>query len=417
MKTRLNSTARAFVPAAVVMALCSTALCPEASAQNYERPPSFSPDKIPGIRASGVNYTIKSPVRSDGLFRNYVLTTPYGEFNVQGDQMLRMRLKELEALDQLEKLSASDQFGKALVNAGLSPVKYAGKLITNPIGTIQNTFSGVGSFLGSVGSGIANAGKTQDDAIGSLIGVTRERRQLATKVGVDPYTDLPPLHEKLKALSEAAALGGLAVTGAMMAIPGAAGIVVSNLSTANTLGDMRIEELAQNYTASQILDLNRKRLAAHGVDSTLAESFLANRNYTPIDLAVITASLESMPAVQDRVVFIERATSANSRAVAYFNRRQAEMIAHFAKTGGFTRFVSLGGYPFLVTREGRVVGLMPFDAVSWTESIGRGFGTVSADMKRVARGGAELRITGQATAMAKERLGGQGWKVVENVKF
>jgi hypothetical protein len=412
MRIRGISSLAAVTPAVIAMALASTAL-----AQNYERAPTFAPNRIPGIKPSGINYTIKNPVRSDGLFRIYVLATPYGDISVQGDQMLRMRIKELEALDQLEKISQSDQFSRALVNAGLSPVKYAGKLITNPIGTISGTFAGVGSFLGSVSSGIANAGKTQDDTIGSLIGVTKERRQLAAKVGVDPYTDLAPLAEKLKALSEAAALGGLAVTGAMMAIPGAAGIVVSNLSTANTLGDMNIEELAQRYTAAQILDLNRKRLAAHGVDSKLIEAFLSNRNYTPIDTAVISASLESMPTVQNRVIFIERAATANSRAVAYFNRRQAEMIAHFAKSGGFTRFESLGGYPFLLTRDGRVVGLMPFDAVSWTESIGRGFGNVSADMKRVARGGAEMRITGQATALAKQRLGAQGWKVVENVRF
>jgi hypothetical protein len=112
-------------------------------------------------------------------------------------------------------------------------------------------------------------GRTQDDTVGSLIGVTKERRALAAKYGVDPYTDLEPLAAKLRQLSEAAALGGLAVTGAMMAIPGAAGIVVSNLSTANTLGDMRIEELARSYSAAQILDLNRGRLIAMGIDKGL----------------------------------------------------------------------------------------------------------------------------------------------------
>jgi hypothetical protein len=386
------------------------------SAQNTERPPTFAAEKIRTVKPAGENYTIKNPVRSDGLFRVYTLATPYGEFTVQGDHMLRMRLNELAALAELEKLSQSDQYTKALVNAGISPIKYAGKLIVNPVGTIQNTFAGVGSFLGSIGSGVANAGKTQDDALSSLIGVTRERRQLAAKLGVDPYTDFVPLADKLKLLSEAAALGGLTVTGAMMAIPGAAGVVVSNLSTANTLGDMRLEELARNYTASQILDLNRQRLTAMGIDKNLTEAMLANRNYTPVDLAPITAALESMGGVADKAVFVRRAASVNARGNAYAMRKHAEMAAHYAKTSGFTRFVSLGGFPFNQLRDGTVVAVMPVDIISWTDTTARAFGESSKDLRKIGRAG-ELRLTGTATTLAKQRLKEQGWRVVENSRI
>lgn len=382
------------------------------SAQNFERPPNFSAAKISVVKPSGANYTIKEPVRSDGLFRLYTLATPYGEFQVQGDFMLRMRLNELVALAELEKLSQSEQYGKALVNAGLSPVKYAGKLITDPVNTVQNTFAGIGSFFGSIGSGMANAGKTQDDPMSSLLGVSRERRMLAAKVGVDPYTDFAPLSEKLKVLSEAAALGGLTVTGAMMAIPGAAGIVVSNLSTANTLGDMRVEELARNYTAAQLLDLNRQRLIAMGVDKTTAESFLMNRNYTPIDITTMTAALEAMGPVADKAVFVRRAAGMNVRGYAFAMRKHAEMAAKHAKTGGFVRFVSLGGFPFNQTRDGAVVGVMPVDIVSWTDVTARVFGESSNDLRKIRQSG-EIRLTGTATNLAKQRLKELGWRVVE----
>lgn len=401
------------------MVLCATllALPSVLLADSFERPPSFAADKIRGIKPAGENYSIKSPVRSDGLFRVYTLATPHGEFTVQGDHMLRMRLHELVALAELEKLSQSDQFTRAMVAAGISPVKYAGQLITNPVNTIQNTFAGVGSFLGTVGSGVANAGKTQDDAVGSLIGVTRERRQLAARFGVDPYTDFEPLAAKLKVLSEAAALGGLTVTGAMMAIPGAAGLVVSNLATANRLGDMRIEELARNYTASQILDLNRQRLAAMGVDPALAEALLDNRNYTPIDLAALVAALDSMKGVSDRALFVRRAASASSRGNAFAMRKHAELAAQHARTAGFTRFVLLGGFPFNVTRDGTVVGVMPVDIVSWTDVIARAFNASTAERRKFAPSAAgELRFTGQATSLAKQRFQAMGWRIVENVR-
>ena len=242
------------------------------AAQKFEAPPSFNAAKLRGIERVGENYTIKTPVRSDGLMRNYDLATPYGDLKVEGDAMLRMRLNELHALALLEKVSNSDTYAKSLAQAGLNPLKYTGNLIINPLGTIKETFSGIGAMFGRIGSGLNNAGKTHDNAMASLLGVTNERRILAATYGVDPYTDFPPLDAKLKQLSEAAALGGLTVTGALLAVPGAAGIVVSNLSTANKLNDVGIEELARKYTASQILDLNRARLNAMGVSPELNEA-------------------------------------------------------------------------------------------------------------------------------------------------
>ena len=68
---------------AIVLALPSALF-----AQGFERPPSFAAAKIPGIRPSGDNYTIKNPVRSDGLLRIYGLTTPYGDITVHGDHLM-----------------------------------------------------------------------------------------------------------------------------------------------------------------------------------------------------------------------------------------------------------------------------------------------------------------------------------------
>ena len=53
-----------------------------ALAAEVERPPSFDAGKIPGIRASGVNYSIINPVRSDGFLRIYSVRSPYGDFQV-----------------------------------------------------------------------------------------------------------------------------------------------------------------------------------------------------------------------------------------------------------------------------------------------------------------------------------------------
>ena len=400
---RIRSAALA-VPA--ILAACT------AAAAQYEPPRSFQANLIPGISAAGQNYTIKSPVTSDGFMRIYVFSTPWGEFSAIGDGVMRTRQFELAALRELEKVTQSDSFNRALAEAGMSPIKFAGDMIVNPIGTVGNTLSGIGSLFGQIGSGAHNAGKVESDPMADLTGASRKKRELAIKLGVDPYTDFQPLQQRLTQLSGAAASGGLLVSGALMAIPGVGGIIVSNTATSANLGNV-----ASDNTPAQLLDLNRTKLQAMGVDPNLAETFLLNRNYTPLDATVIVAALEEIK-VDGRGVFFARAASVNRRDAAFFMRRQAELLSDYqARTGAITGFVQLGGFPFALTRSG-VLGLLPLDALSWTQSTERAMREITDSLKRASPGGrAEMRITGQATPLAKEKMRALGWTLTENTKI
>jgi hypothetical protein len=299
-----------------------------------------------------------------------------------------------------------------LVAAGLSPIKYAGDLITKPGETISNTLSGIGSLFGQIGSGMNNAGKSPDDPMQGLLGVTKKKRELAAHLGVDPYTDFEPLQIKLTQLSEAAAAGGLVVTGALMAIPGVGGIIASNVATSGNLSS-----LARDLTAAQLMDLNRRKLAAMGVDQSTGETLLTNRSFTPLDATAIVSALESMSAVQNRSAFIARAASVHRHDAAYFMRQQAELLGeYYAKTGAIVSFVTLGGYPFAVARNGGVIGILPINALSWTDNTARSMKDIVEGARRGGYANAELRITGQATSLAKQQLQSLGWKVVENYR-
>lgn len=403
-----------FAAAAGLMAVSLTG----AMAQ-FENAPSFDVARIPGVKPTGENYQIRNPVQSDGLLRAYRLNTSYGPLPVRGDGMLRMRLTELAALARLERISNSEAFGKALAEAGLSPLKYTGQFIANPTKTIGGTVSGIGALFERAQSGLANAGKTQDSALAGLLGVTSERRKLAVHVGVDPYTDYPPLDAKLARLSEAAAAGGLTVTGAMMAIPGGAGIVISNLRTASSLEGIKLDALARDFTAAQILDLNRKRMLAMGTDPRIVEALLVNRSYTPIDMAAMVGALDGMPEVRDRTLYLRRAAQIDDRTVAYLMREHAELLAsQHARGMRLERFVSLGGYMFNVVRGGRVVGVVPIDVLSWTAATTPVWRESAAEARRVSPAGqVELHITGTATPLAKQELKKLGWQVVERTRF
>ncbi len=411
MATQFFRIRSAFLAASAILA--AQILAPDAAfAADFEKPRSFQANLIPGISASGQNYTIKSPVTSDGFMRIYVFTTPWGEFSAIGDGLMRQRQFELAALGQLQKVTESDSFNRALAEAGMSPIKFAGELIVNPLGTLGNTLSGIGSLFGQVGSSAHNAGKYESDPMADLTGASRKKRELAIKLGVDPYTDFQPLQQRLTQLSAAAATGGLVVSGALMAIPGVGGIIVSNTATSANLGNV-----ARDNTPAQLLDLNRTKLLAMGVDRNLAEQFLLNRNYTPLDATAIVSLLEEVQ-VPGREVFIARAATVNRRDAAFFMRRQAEMVADYQnKTRAITGFVALGGFPFATTTGG-VLGLLPLDALSWTQGTNKAMRDITDSLRRGGRPGrAEMRITGQATPLAKEKMRALGWIVTENTKI
>ncbi len=408
MRSSLGSAARAAAFAGALLATTG------AHSQNNERPASFDAAKILGDRVTGSNYTVTNPVASDGFMRIYNLKTTYGDFTVIGDALMQTRLQELGALRELEKTNQQEASGKALVESGLAPITYAGKLLTDPGKTLGNTFAGAGNFLGQVGSGISNAGKTQDDAMASLFGVTKKKRELAAQLHVDPYTDFQPLADKMTRLSEAAAGGSFAVNVGYMFIPGAAGIVISNVGTSNDMSD-----IARDNTAAQLMDRNRQKTTAMGLDKAIAETLVTNRAFSPIDLTSLVNALEAMPDVEGRVEFLRRAAMVNRRDAAFFMRRHAEVLAAYhSKTRSLASFVLLGDFPFNRLRNGGVLGLWPIDALSWTDNSSGTLQRMSEAHKRSGISGpAEIRISGQVTPLARQKLQALGWKVTDNFRL
>jgi hypothetical protein len=133
----------------------------------------------------------------------------------------------------------------------------------------------------------------------------------------------------------------------------------------------------------------------------------------------VVASVDAMKDVEGKADFLARIAQIDSRTTAYFARRNAEMLRnHQSRGAGFTRFVLLAGYPFMITRGGRIVGAMPIGALSWTQSTATALRDSAASARRLGLAReVELRITGTATPLAKQELQKLGWRVVENVRF
>jgi len=392
------------------LAIFLTAAAGSARAADVENPPVFKASTLLGAQVQGPGYKVAEKVPSDGYVRIYSLQTPWGPVVVHGDHRLQTRFKELAAINAMEQTSDSKEFGDALVKAGLKPVQFAGKLVTDPVDTVKNTVSGVGNLFNSIGSGIRNRGKTQENAVQSITGAAKQRRLIAYNYGVDPYSQFPPLKQKLDQMSNAAAAGGLVVTGAFIAIPGAAGTVISNVSTAGNLNDM-----VRDYSAAQLLDMNRKSLLKMGVSASIVDQLLANANYTPTDMTAMTGALGGMGKLKNLDALLGLAAQAASRDDAEFMRWRIELMASYQqRMKSITGFVAIAGVPMpmATTRDNGLLGIFPLDALSWTASTSSAITSITqAARAQGITGPMNLVITGTATPLAQKQLAKLGWSV------
>ena len=381
-----------------------------ASAADVENPPVFKASTVLGAEVQGPGYKVAEKVPSDGYVRIYSLQTPWGPVVVHGDHRLQTRFKELAAIDAMERTSQSKEFTNALVKAGVKPVQFAGKLVTDPVDTVKNTVSGVGNLFNSIGSGIRNRGKTQESAVQSITGAAKQRRLIAYQYGVDPYSQFPPLKQKLDQMSNAAAAGGLVVTGAFIAIPGAAGTIISNVSTAGSLNDM-----VRDYSAAQLLDMNRKALGKMGVSPQIVDQLLANPNYTPTDMTAMTGALSGMGKLRNLDALLGLAAQAATRDDAEFMRWRIELMASYQKKmRSITGFVAIAGVPMpmATTPDNGLLGIFPLDALSWTANTSSAITSITqAARAQGITGPMKLVITGTATPLAQKQLAKLGWSL------
>lgn len=384
------------------------AMATSAAAANVETRETTAQATV-GANAKGANWTVDPTVHSDGFMRNFALDTPYGRYQVSGQKLLTTRLQELKAVAALEGMSNTDVFVEALGEAGMKPIRFGRDLVTAPLETTDRLVSGVANMFDRASDEISNRDSSRDPLIGSALGVQSAKRQLAYQLGVDPYTDFPPLAEGLEDVARVMAAGDISVSAAMSAIPGGAGVAVSGVSTAST-----VAQPIRDKSSAEIAAMVTEKLTALHVSKDRIEAFLANTAYSPADQLAIAEALTQLQA-KNSDEFIARATAANSTDVAKFQRFRAELIAKESeRLGSLGEFVTVSGFALNRDKKGALVAVFPFDEVAWTDIASRSLTELSADVaKRGEKQKPTFVTTGEISAVAQAELTRLGWKVVK----
>ncbi len=380
----------------------------------FEVPPVFrASEAAVGVKLEGPNYRIDDLVYNGGFDNRYSILTSYGTSIVESYDALRVRVHELDAIYHMQQVQGTSTYANSLKAAAMGPLTTAKSFLVSPIDATVNVISGVGRFLGGIGDSLTSFGRDDDNVLEALTGFAATKRMFAFEYGIDPYSRYEPLQSELKKMAWAGFAGGMTVSAAFMAVPGALG---SALQISGMTGQMAA--LIRDKTPAELDRINGSKLRSMGIHDSLAKTFLRNPNFSPLQKTYLVGALESMSGVEERQLFIQLATVADSEELAFYWRRQAEMgAAYHTKISPVKSIGESNGVPFMQRQDGVIVGVFPVDYISWTQGFARLNRATMEDVIHVPGiTGGELWFLGGISEMTRQKLTAQGWVIFESTR-
>ena len=336
--TRRASRAALLGALAGMFVLAPLSAAPQAG--QYEQPPSFSASQaLPPNLLKSPYYTVDNRVGLDNYQYVFTVNTRWGTFHIKGTTLLRVRVREMEATAKLAEIDAAGTVVDAAGRTALKPLGTAKGLITAPGKTISDTFKGVGNLFGSVNAAMEATDPRKEGIIASVSGGAEARRKIAFDLGVDPYTSFPPLDDELTRLATANAIGGTSVNVGLGFVTGGVGIAISVGSTSRTFASF-----ARQDGGSARAD-GREFLTAMGI-ARRAGCVLRQRPTCRRPTSRHRRGAQDARQLSGREIYIATAAQANTIEMAFYYRRQSELIAKYdEKVTPVRGFVRAGGRP------------------------------------------------------------------------
>lgn len=401
-----------------ILYLVSSLLClslevnSQEAAQDFEVPPVFTAASVlkdEWLRSR--NHEVLESVATQGVTNTYLIKSSFGNFQADGDDLLRIRVREIRAMAAMQYIAKSKLYGDAAKQALKSPFKMAGNLIDSPGSTVRSVGRGAMRYVRRAGEAVKR-GKTGGGSVKDLIGLNGVKRELAFELGVDPYSRNPALHRELDELAWTSYAGKMTVKAAITIIPaGTAGSIVQGVSTSS-----EIKDALKNKAPLDLRRENREVLERMGINEGEVATFLDHPQYTPSSQTIITRLLAQLSGAVGRGDFLRMAITAQDEADSLFFVRVSQLMANYQKKQAeIQQVMNFNGLPICLTTEGALVVPLACDYGSWsgetaalTEAIGD-FQPQGFEVK--AR---HLYLTGELSKRARQEIQGSGFQVIEN---
>jgi len=391
---------------------------------DFEQPPVLKVTQlIPAKLLTGQGFRVEEQVPTDGVMGTYTLIADeetFGEnagtYQVRSREMAELRLSEIPAIIKLDETSKTGTFVKSMASTAVQPLESAGNMLLNPVDTVTGLPSGVGRLFDRVGMGadrLWDTATTSDqgglertkevaEETGTLtrniLGYEQERRDLAKKLGVDPYTTNPVLSKKLDEITTTAFRAHVAVNAAISVFVPASIILTGVRTTDNLVWDtpradlvVRVEEKLENLKIAPA-----------------QKSAFMNNAAIPLSLQVaIVENLDRLANVRGRSQIVTLVGSVATESQSRFLATSLRMLVEYHEKNKPLTAVAAPGPLVGRDRDGALIMPAPVDYVSWTERVAS-FATSPAFLAMPQR---TVWLAGLMSPRAKQGFEANGWTI------
>ncbi|HEY5953154.1 MAG TPA: hypothetical protein VIT18_02250, partial [Terrimicrobiaceae bacterium] len=359
---------------------------------------------------SGPNFTVRDPVPTNAGSNQYTIDSDYGVFTADGNAMLMRRVAEIQGIAALQAISQTTEFTQAAAQAAATPLNVAQDLVTNPLPTLASVPRGILGFLNQAGEAVKNVADGNTSGIGqgqlveNLSGFAKTKRDLALRLGVDPYCNNQVFQNELNKVAWPAFLGKFAVGLGMGAIGGAAGATLHGLNWTATLQDS-----LRDKSPGELRQMNLGVLTNNmGIAPDAANAFVNNSAISPTTQTLTVAALAQLGNIPGQGEFILRAANSQDEHDALAFQQSAQIMANLNNTSPVARITHLNGLTVCQIRDGSVVVPIQWDYVAWTPMAERFITALKAAKFTTRPSGYLVAITGVVSPMAAEALTARG---------
>lgn len=368
---------------------------------------------------AGPHHKVRDEVVTDMGINRFVIDSDYGTFVASGNSMLEDRVKEINAMARLDEMSKSREYGDALKEAAKAPVRVVENLIDDPVETLSKVPKGIGKFMNRVSRGIKEVkedkprSQYEDDRMKSLLGVSRAKRELCERLGINPYSSNEILQQKLDDMGWVVFAGKMTVTAATLPIGGGVRVALTGTSIVD-----QTTRVIYDRSPTDVRSANLGKLLAMGIPERDAEAFLGNAAFSPWHQSWFVAALESMPGVKGRDVLVRDAAGiSENESDAIFYSQTARLMAQVNEGPlKLDRIMLMNGFPVCLTMDGTVVVALHWDYAAWTPLAER-----FADALQAIRPdgnpprGLVVALTGMVSPRLRQELEARGFQVSDRL--
>ena len=386
---------------------------------------------LPADQLSGPEWKVEPEARNDGFTNTYTVTSRFGSWPARGRLQVSVRIGEIRALAELEKVSKTDVFKEAVKKSATAPLELAANVAAKPVETLKGVPEGVNRWFKKTSFQVKETYHDTKETVGETVGKEKEEggqddgvttemvkkqagayaldqlkisgaeRRWYKELGVDPFTDNEVLRKAVKSVARVEGLTsfGMKFTG-LPSIPGAR-------EMRKTL------DLVWNTDPWELRLRNRNLLLGAGLSEETVRAFEDNPHLTLSAQTAFLDILKGFEGVKGREHLLARAIEVESRDEAQNLVTSAGLLLSLHKSEPVREILHGSRLPVARTAKGGLAAVLMTDAILWTEEVAAAARSLAEIYAGETAAPRKLYVAGQASSGFKSGAGRLGWEVVD----